>query len=133
MVPADSVRGHGRTADAVADGQRIRRRQSLFDGIDGGAERLRDQIPELSFVQCRNVDAGGGNHFRLVDRDIGDREALDDLPVARHEARGPRLIVVRPRGYGLFVVKNLAEHFAIWNTAQKLGHCRGIVESSRRK
>src|SRR5258706_2856873 len=128
----DNGYGRGQWVRSPA-GRGYGRRQSLFHCINGWAERLRDQLPELSFVQRRNVDAGCGNHFRLVDRDIGDREALDDFSVARDEARGPRLIVVRPRGYGLSALKNLAEHFAVWNTAQKLGHCRGIVESSRRK
>jgi hypothetical protein len=126
-VTADSVRGHnGRTLERLGG-------KPLVNGINGRAERLRHRLPESSFVQSRNVDTGGGNHFGLVNRDIGYRKAFDHLSVAGDKARGPSLIVVGPRGYGLSVLKNLAEVLAIWNSKQKLGHCRSIVESSRRK
>jgi hypothetical protein len=125
MLPADSVRGHG--------GQTIGRIQSLLDGVDRGTERLRDDLSESSFVQGRNVNAGGGDHFRLVNRDLSDREAPDYSPVAVDEARGPSLIVVRPRRYRLSVLKNFAELLTVRNPGQELGHCRGVVEPRRRK
>ena len=127
MLPADSVRGHnGRTLERVGG-------KSLLNGVNRRAERSRHHLPESSFVQSRNVDAGGRNHFRLVNRDIGYRKALDHVSVAVDEARRPRLIVVRPRGYGFSVLKNLAKVLAVWNPHQKLGHCRSIVEPSRRE
>jgi hypothetical protein len=125
MLPADSVRGHsGRTGGRI---------ESLLDGIDRRAERLRDDLPEPGFVQRRNVDAGPGNHFGLVNRDIGYRKAPDYLSVAVDETRCPSLVVVGPRGYRFSVVKNLAKVLAVWNARQKLGHCRGIVEPRRRQ
>ena len=130
MLPADSVRGQcPRTwrTDHWTD------HQCLFDGIDRGTERLRDNLPEPGFVQGRNVDAGRGDHFRLVNRDISDRETPDYSSVAVDETRGPSVIVVRPRGYGSSVLKNFAEFLTVWNPGQELGHCRGIVEPRRRK
>ncbi len=94
---------------------------------------MRDDLSEPSFVQGRNVNAGGSDHFRLVNRYISDREAPDYSSVAVDEARGPSLIVVRPRRYRLPVLKNFAEFLTVWNPGQKLGHCRGIVEPRRRK
>jgi hypothetical protein len=111
----------------------FRGRQSLLDGIDRRAERLRHQLPEPSFVQSRNIDAGGRNHFGLVNGDIGHCKALDHLSVARDKVRGASLIVVGPRGYGFPSLKHLAKFLAVWNPGQKPGHCRCIVESRRRQ
>src|SRR5258708_28602141 len=116
-------------ADRQLDGSR----SSLFDGIDRRAERLGDNLPEAGFFQSRNVNAGGGNHFSLVNRDIGYRKAPDYLSVAVDKARGPSLIVVGPRGYRFPLLKNLAKFLTVWNPGQKLGHSRGIVEPRRRE
>jgi hypothetical protein len=118
----------------IADGHLIASaRKSLVNGIDRRAERLRDKLPESGLVQSRNVDAGGRNHFGLIDGDIGYCKALDHLSVAGDEARGPSLVVVGPRGYGFSVLKNLAKVLTVWNPDQKLGHCRSVIESSLRK
>lgn len=104
-----------------------------FGGIKRRAERLRDSLPESSFVQCGIVYAGGCNHFGLVNRNIGNCKALHYLSIAGDKARGPSLIVVRPRGYGFSVLKNLAKFLTVWDRKQKFCHCRGIVEPSRCK
>jgi len=49
----------------------------LLGGIKRRAERLRDSLAEVRFVQRGILDAGGCNHFGLVNRDVGNCKALD--------------------------------------------------------
>jgi hypothetical protein len=129
MMAADSVRGqNGRTRGRGQD----RAHLESGRGIERRPERLRDNLSESNFIQCGNIDAGCCNHFGLVNRNIGHGKARDHSSITGDKARRPSLIVVRPRGYGRSVLKNLGECLTVWDSRQKACHCRGIIEPSRR-
>src|ERR1700689_2910314 len=67
----------------------------LLGGIQRRAERSRDSLAESGFVTGEKVDAGGRDHFRLIDRDVADGKTLHHLSIAGDKARRPRLIIVR--------------------------------------